>query len=183
MTDSPPNAPARIAGLPILKGLVLYAATLTFAGLYAYFMAKIATADHAVKPEFSTVMISAAAALAGVLGSAFALYIGVPTSPDSVNSDLGKQLEKVKEDNLRFHQRWQAYVRRVLSIDPPRPESASWPITFGIWAYALVAGAVSVTYVVNQSETPDAIKALALAFSGYVVAFMTSAFGVGRGST
>ena len=32
---------ARIAGLPVLKGLILYGAVATFVALYAYFMVRI----------------------------------------------------------------------------------------------------------------------------------------------
>ena len=70
----------RIAGLSVLKGLVLFGATLTFAGLYAYFMERIAAAPSGTQPTLNTAMVGAAAALAGVLGSAFALAVGVPTT-------------------------------------------------------------------------------------------------------
>jgi hypothetical protein len=45
--------------------------------------------------------------------------------------------------------------------------------------YAAVASAVAIVYFLNQAETPSAIKALATAFAGYVVAFMTAAYGIG----
>ena len=41
---------------------------------------------------------------------------------------------------------------------------------------ALVASAVAITYVLNQNETPGTIKALAVAFGGYVIALMTAAY-------
>jgi hypothetical protein len=69
----------RIAGLPALKGLVLYAATLSFAGLYVFFIVKISAAQGPA-PHLDSVLVTAAAALAGVLGSAFALEVGLPTS-------------------------------------------------------------------------------------------------------
>jgi uncharacterized integral membrane protein len=45
--------------------------------------------------------------------------------------------------------------------------------------YAAVAAAVAVVYLLNQGETPTEIKALATAFGGYVIAFMTAAYGIG----
>jgi hypothetical protein len=45
-------------------------------------------------------------------------------------------------------------------------DSASWPKTFGIWVYAVIAFAVAVTYVLNQDSTPPAIRAIAVAFGG-----------------
>jgi hypothetical protein len=35
---------------------------------------------------------------------------------------------------------------------------------------------VLVTYVLNQGETPDAVRALAVAFGGYVIALITAAY-------
>ena len=58
---------ARIAGVSVLKGLLLYGAVLTFAGFYSYFMAKIASAPEANPPALDGTMVSVAAALAGVL--------------------------------------------------------------------------------------------------------------------
>jgi hypothetical protein len=46
----------------------------------------------------------------------------------------------------------------------------------GIWAYAVVASAVAITDVVNQNETPSTIKALAVAFAGYVIALVNAAY-------
>ena len=174
---------ARIAGLPILKGLVLYGATLTFAGFYTYFIAKIAGAPAGTPPEFDTAMVAAAAALAGVLGSAFALYIGVPTPEEAINNELQEELERSKGKHwYRNRDRFLANIRIVLSLDPGGTNRASWPLTAGIWTYALVAAAVAIVYFLNQEETPAEIKALALAFGGYVVGLLTTAYGI-RNST
>jgi hypothetical protein len=35
---------------------------------------------------------------------------------------------------------------------------------------------VAVTYVLNQNETPGTIKALGVAFGGYVIALITAAY-------
>lgn len=71
-----------------------------------------------------------------------------------------------------------SHCRRVLSLEPASTEAASWPKTFGIWVYAVVGSAVAITYVVNQNETPGTIKALAVAFGGYVIALVTAAYGM-----
>ena len=167
------GAIARIAGLPVLKGLILYGAVATFVALYADFMVRIWGASGK-PPAVESALISAAAALAGVLGSAFALEIGTTTDANSTNQSLATALEEAKGGPLR--EKALVRVRQALSIDPARADAASWPKTFGIWAYAVVAGAVAVTYVFNQTETPSAIKALAVAFGGYVVALVTSAY-------
>ena len=161
----------RIAGLSVLKGLVLYGATLTFAGFYAYFMTRIAEATTNKAPHFNPAMISASAALAGVLGSAFALVVGVPT--DTVNEDLRAAM--TDEEKKKKPMTW---LRRALSLEPAADDASSWPLTFGIWMYAAVASAVAVVYFLNQGETPSMIKALAIAFAGYVIALVTAAYGL-----
>jgi hypothetical protein len=176
------GAPFPIAGLSVLKGLLLYGATLVFAGFYAYFMAKIASAPEGRPPSFDPAMISVAAALAGVLGSAFALAIGVPTREQTVNRGLQSDLDALDapepEKRLSGGARVLARIRQALSLEPGRRTAASIPITVGIWVYAAVGSAVAVTYFLNQQETPDAVKALAVAFAGYVLALVTAAYGL-----
>ena len=169
----PDDQPAPgIAGLSALKGLVLYGAVLTFAGLYIDFIVQITTARSGAPPKLDAALVSAAAALAGVLGSAFALEIGTPTPESSTNHNLSQAMERASGTKERTATRiWQ-----VLSLEPKSIGSASWPKTFGIWVYAIVASAVAITYVCNQQETPGTIKALAVAFGGYVVALVTAAY-------
>ena len=167
---------AKIAGLSVLKGLMLYGATLTFAGLYIYFMVKI----FGAKPgepvvRFDGALVSAAAALAGALGSAFALEIGTATDTSATNPQLGQALEDVDMAGPR-RSRLKVRIRQALSLEPSSTRTASWPKSFGIWAYALVGSAVAVTYVLNQDQTPDTIKALAVAFAGYVMALVNNAY-------
>jgi hypothetical protein len=168
---------ARIAGVSVLKGILLYAAIFTFVGFYAYFIVKISTASGGAPPTFDATMVSAAAALAGVLGSAFAVVIGVPTDPNSTNDQLRTAMDEA-ETGPRTTQRVVA-LRRVLSLEPSHVEKPSWPLTVGIWAYATVGAAVAVTYFLNQDETPDALRTLAVAFGGYVIALVTMAYGIG----
>ena len=73
-------------------------------------------------------------------------------------------------------QKLAARIWQTLSLEPESTSAASWPKTFGIWVYAIVASAVAVTYVLNQHETPGTIKALAVAFGGYVIALVTAAY-------
>ena len=67
-------------------------------------------------------------------------------------------------------------IWQIFSLEPEGTTAASWPKTFGIWVYAVVASAVAVTYVFNQNQTPGTIKALAVAFGGYVIALVTAAY-------
>ena len=168
----PPNG-NRIGGISTLKGLVLYGAIFTFAGLYIYFIVEISRTAAGKHPSLDTALIAAAAALAGVLGSAFALEVGTTTPQASTNAALNAKVEANKSSVFKqvVPRIWQA-----LSLDPRNVDAASWPKTVGIWVYALIASAVAITYVLNQSETPDSIKALAVAFGGYVIALVNAAY-------
>ena len=170
-----PLSTGQIAGLSVLKGLILYAAVLAFAALYVYFIVRIAQAKNGVAPSFDGTLVSAAAALAGVLGSAFALEIGTPTDAKGTNTGLSRALARPA---TRWRSKALAQLWRVLSLEPSDTQSASWPKTFGIWAYALVGSAVAIAYVCNQNETPGTIKALAVAFGGYVITLVTTAYGI-----
>jgi hypothetical protein len=173
-TPTPPNGGGgpipKIAGLSALKGLAVYAATLSFAGLYGYFIVRISTAAGP-PPILDSVVLSAAAALAGVLGSAFALEVGVTTPRGATNSRLDR-LVRAAKPNRRAHLR----VQQLLSLEPINVNSSSWPKTIGIWVYAVVGAAVAVTYALNPHQTPPMIKALAVAFAGYILALLTAAY-------
>lgn len=164
----------RVGGLSVLKGLILYGAVAAFAALYVYFVVEIFQASAGAPPAFSTAIVSAAAALAGVLGSAFALAVGVPTTDNATNQALCAAIGDARDKS--FGRKLLVILRRALSLEPAATDQASWPMTAGIWIYAAVATCVAITYVVNQNETPDSVKALAVAFGGYVIAFVTAAY-------
>lgn len=179
---SPPPDPAAnvndgIAGMSALRGLMLYGAILTFAGLYIDFMIVISTSRAGVTPHIDAALISAAAALSGVLGSAFALKIGAKPNPSAVNHALATHMARASRSGSRASSLG-AGIRRALSLEPSGVGAKIWPLTFGIWAYAAIGSAVAVVYVLNQHETPDAVKALAVLFGGYVIALINSAYGM-----
>ena len=160
---------------------MVYGAVLTFAGLYAYFMEEIVSAGKS-PPHLNGAMVAGAAALAGVLGSAFALVMGVPIR--TTNEALARDLAPARDHKDRVDPKKLARktrLRRALSLEPGGTDQASWPQTFGVWMYAAVASAVAIVYVLNQAETPPVIKGLAVAFGGYVIALMTAAYGLGSG--
>jgi hypothetical protein len=171
-----------IAGISALKGLILYGATLTFAGLYAYFITRILGAKPGHPPGLDTAMVSTAAALAGVLGSAFALEIGTPPDESKTNPGLAKALLDARNSAAMSTHRAKAKIRQLLSLEPGDTQTASWPKTFGIWVFAIVATAVALTYILNQTETPGTIKALAVAFAGYVIALINGAYNLSKKS-
>ncbi|HTX46677.1 MAG TPA: hypothetical protein VMD48_10375 [Solirubrobacteraceae bacterium] len=157
-----------------LRGLIVYGAVLAFAGLFIDFMVVISSAKPGTKPSIDATLISAAAALAGVLGSAFALKVGVPPSPATINRKLAAHLSDPSRNKAA------ARIRQALSLEPSASNDVSWPLTFGIWVYAIVATATLVVYVLNQNETPSSVKALAVAFGGYVIALLNMAYGLSK---
>jgi hypothetical protein len=167
----PAAAKEPIAGLSVLKGLILYGAVLSFAGLYIYFIVKIFAAGKGA-PNLDSALVTAAAALAGVLGSAFALQVGTSTDVTDTNAEL----LSAKTDHTKSN--FLTVIRQVLSLEPSDVNSPSWPKTFGIWVYAFIGTAVAITFVCRQSETPGTIKALAVAFGGYVITLVTTAYGI-----
>jgi hypothetical protein len=62
--------------------------------------------------------------------------------------------------------------RRPLEV--MRPQKAARPRR----ALQVVGTAVAITYVTNQDETPSTLKALAVAFGGYVITLVTTAYGI-----
>jgi hypothetical protein len=164
-----------IAGTATLRGLMLYGAVLTFAGLYGYFIIAILSAAPHKPPAFDAATLSAAAALSGVLGSAFALRIGIV--PTHVNAALKAHLAQTPANR---GQKLGQVLHQTFSIEPGDQQSKSWPLTCGIWVYAIVGSAVAVTYIFNQNQTPGAVKALGLTFAGYVLALINSAYGLSK---
>ena len=139
-------AAPKIGGLSVLKGLMLYGAILAFGGLYAYFIVEIFSAKSA-PPRFDATMVSTAAALAGVLGSAFALEVGTTSDQSTTNAALNHELERASGKQLALARVW-----RTLSLDAEQPAVAQLAKTFGIWAYAVVASAVAITYVLTRTR-------------------------------
>jgi hypothetical protein len=111
--SSTPDVRDKIGGLSVLKGTMLYGAILTFAGLYISFIVRVFEAVGGPPPKLDATQLSVAAALAGVLGSAFALEIGTPTDQDATNEELRKAL-KPDDDSLR-HERLGAPASGVLT--------------------------------------------------------------------
>jgi hypothetical protein len=77
----------------------------------------------------------------------------------------------------------------ALTLGVPGPEAgiAGWrgvgqlvrarPLLFvGVFVYMFAGFAVCVTYAVHEGETPDVLKTIAVAFGGYVIAYLGTAY-------
>jgi hypothetical protein len=94
------------------------------------------------------------------------------TDKSSVNPGVQRAIDNAAKPSEKIV----PWLRKILSYEPSNAQSSSWPMTFGIWAYAVVAAAVAIAYFLNQNETPDTIKTLAVAFAGYVIALLNSVY-------
>ena len=97
-TEASPEPDDGIAGKSVLRGLVVYAAVLAFACLYADFVIVIWQARGMASLE--PALLTAAAALAGVLGSAFALRVGNPSPQTVINQALKTRIENVNDPDI-----------------------------------------------------------------------------------
>ena len=150
----PPSGDTIVGGMRTLRELLVLGFVAAFVAVYGTFIWRIweARADGAAPPQFSDGLVSFAGALAGVLGSAFAIALGV-AKPDVTERPEGRM----------------ARTRKRLG-------GISLSVTVGIWAYALVGAAAATTALVNLEETPDPIKALSSVFVGYILALAATAF-------
>lgn len=174
-TDQPAAPSDGIAGTSALRGLIVYGAVLAFAALYIDFAVVISRAAHTA-PNIDATLVDAAAALAGILGSAFAIRIGNPANQAVINQSLATHLTKAQSEDAKKRTKLLAYLHRAVSLEVGKRGATSWPITFGLWVYAAVGSMLVVVYVLNESQTPGTVKALAVTFAGYVLALLTSAF-------
>jgi hypothetical protein len=168
-TDPPIDG---VVGIKVLQGAILYAAVLTFAVLYVHFIVLISDASGHTPPKIDGTLLGTAAALSGVLGSAFALRMGV--NRGAPGPDQQQQQQAPAAGASRVGNR----VKRVLAFEIGGPSNRNWPLTVGIWTYAAVASAVVIAYALNQDVTPGGVKALAVVFGGYVLALIHAEFGV-----
>lgn len=144
--------PSIVGGVDALKAILIVGFVLAFVAVYAYFIERIWAAGAASKPQFDTSLIAIAGTLSGILGSGFALAIGVARPDDAPAPKFVPQRIADKFKGL------------------------SITMTLGIWAYALVGGAACVTALLNRSETPDVVNALAAVFGGYILTLASGMF-------
>lgn len=149
-----------VAGVPYLRTAILWLFILAFIAVYAYLGYEIWTADAGTEPSVSEKLLGAAAALAGTLGTGFALALGIKKNDelrDGSNRTLGSQGNS--------------------ALLPGIGAGNSWPLTCGVYVYFVVGLAALLTYFVHTDETPATVKGLALAMSGYIVTVASNAFG------
>jgi hypothetical protein len=141
-------------GSATLRFLFLVGGLVAFAVLYAYFIYEIWTASDNTTPDLDKQLVYMASALGGVLGTFFAVALGIQRKDPNVD------------------QRDLKLGSTLLGTTGPSEALA----TAALWLYAAVGLAAGVTAILKSVESPDAIKALAAVFGGYGFAVFSAAF-------
>lgn len=139
-----------------VRMLTLAAAELAFVGLTVIFVVETWVANGGKAPDLSAVQGSALAGLAVLLGGGFGVVLGAQgkggtkaLAPDP-NQSVAQAVKKaVGERTLLFA---------------------------GVIIYMFAGFAICVTYALNEAETPSILRTIAVAFAGYVVAFVSTAY-------
>ena len=140
----------------IVRMGTLMVAEIAFLGLTVIFIVKTWTATGGEPPDFPAVQGSALAGLAVLLGGGFAVVLG------SQGSGGAKSLPTDNSETVAQAVRKAVGERTLLFV--------------GVIIYMAAGSAICVTYALHESQTPSILKTIAIAFAGYVVAFVSTAY-------
>jgi hypothetical protein len=132
----------------LVRVLTLGAAEIVFVALVTSFVIQTWQAEAGVPPDLPAVQVNALAGLAVLLGGGYGIVLG--TQGSGGTGGLLAALKKViGEQALLFA---------------------------GVIVYMLAGFAICFTYGVREAETPSVLKTIAVAFVGYVVAYVSTAY-------
>jgi uncharacterized membrane-anchored protein YitT (DUF2179 family) len=129
--------------------LTLAAAELVFVGLVILFVVRTWEAKAGVPPTLSSVETSALGGLAILLGGGYGVVLGAQGSVGSKDLAGGAVKKAIGERALLFA---------------------------GVVLYMFAGFAICITYGLNEAETPAVLRTIAIAFAGYVVAYISTAY-------
>jgi hypothetical protein len=133
-----------------VKAMTLFVAEVAFLGLVISFVWRTATAKTGMPPDLPDVQVSAAGALAIVLGGGYALTLGVPSSEALVKNGVVATVGSLLSEKL-------------------------W-LSLGVVFYLAAGIAACITYGLSEAETPGILKTIAVGFGGYVIAYIGMAY-------
>src|SRR3954471_21961158 len=133
-------------GTNAMRFVLLIGGLLAFVGLYGYFIYEIWDAAGKKPPKLDKQLVYIASALGGILGTFFAVALGVQRK----DSDINQQELKLGPTLVGESKQ----VSDVLA-------------TAALWAYFAVGVAAGATALLKTVQTPDSIKAIAATFGGY----------------
>lgn len=136
--------------------LTLTAAELAFVGLTAIFVIETWAASGGKAPDLSTVQGSALAGLAVLLGGGFGVVLGAQGGGGA------KALAPDKDETVVQAVKKAAGERTLLFA--------------GVIIYMFAGFVICATYALNEAETPSILRTIAIAFAGYVVAYVSTAY-------
>ena len=142
----------------MIKNLTIAAALAAYFLLAVYLVWKTIDAKAKTVPDVPSVQAAALGALAVALGAGYASVLGVPVS----SSQYSAQSLSTGWDRIKA---WlgSAFLERSL-------------LGLGALLYLFAGMLISVTYALNEGETPEVLKTVAIGFGGYVIAYLGAAY-------
>ena len=137
-----------------VRALTLVASEIAFAGLFAYVIYETWNATSA-PPDISGPVQATAAALAVALAAGFSSVLGI--SPQS-----GVQALRLFTKSAERKAKNEFNTELVLFL--------------GVFVYMAVGAACGLTYLANVDQTPTLLRTVAVAFGGYVIAYIGTAY-------
>jgi hypothetical protein len=137
--------------------LTLFGAELGYLGLVSYLIFISWDSKSGVVPGVSDGIIGVVGALATAFGLGYASVLGV--QPPS------KEPPQLQGGVVRRLFQWLDAVLTVSNL-----------LGAGILFYMLAGTALGVTYLANQNESPGVVRTIAVAFGGYVIAYIGKAY-------
>lgn len=129
--------------------LTLAAVEVVFVGLVIVFVVRTWEAAAGVPPTLSAVETSALGGLAVLLGGGYGVVLGAQGNVGPKDLAKGAVKSAIGERTLLFA---------------------------GVILYMFAGFAICVTYGLNEGETPAVLRTIAIAFAGYVVAYVSTAY-------
>lgn len=135
--------------------LTLIGAEVTYLGLAAYLTWLTWTAKQGTVPGVSGAVAGVAGALAAVFGVGYAALLGVtPAQTEAFAAVAGR-------GTVRTFFAWLDHVLTLNNL-----------LGAGVFSYMAAGAALGTTYVLNPSESPGIVQTIAVAFGGYVIAYL-----------
>ena len=128
-------------------------AELTYLGVVAYLAWITWNARAGTTPPVSAGIVGVAGALAAVFAIGYASLLGVPGPAPAARATGQGPVRSVL-----------AWLNSVLTQNNL--------LGVGVFAYMAAGAALGITYIAHQSESPGIVKTIAVAFGGYVVAYI-----------
>jgi hypothetical protein len=149
MNANPPPDPTREKLAALVRAVTLAGAEVAFAGLFAYIIYLTWDASAQQPPSISGPIQGAAAALAVALAAGYAAALGMQPASGST------AFAWIREGGLKTSDFW---------------------LFLGVLLYMAVGAACGLTYLANVDETPSLLKTVSIAFGGYVIAYLGTAY-------